>query len=265
MRVFTDQLGRKVRINYPPKRIISLVPSQTELLFDLGLGERIVGVTKFCIHPAEKLTRITKVGGTKQLNLNVIQNLRPDLIIGNKEENEQTQVEFLMQNYPVWISDIVTLPDALQMITAIGGLTGTPAAADGLVNRITDDFGQLKLSVNNKKVLYLIWQKPFMAVGHDTFINDMLQRCGFVNAAEDKRYPEISTSGIKKLTVDIILLSTEPYPFKQKHITQFQDMMPGSKVLLVDGEMFSWYGSRLQFAASYFRQLIATVMTDINN
>ncbi|OCX53919.1 cobalamin-binding protein [Mucilaginibacter sp. PPCGB 2223] len=256
VRSFTDQLGRQVQINYPPQRIISLVPSQTELLFDLGLQANIVGITKFCNHPASLVKTIAKAGGTKQLNFDTIQNLKPDLIIGNKEENERTQIEALMHSYPVWMSDIATLTGALQMITAVGLITGTQSSADGIVGRILTGFDQFEPLNKPMTVVYLIWQKPFMVAGRGTFIDDMLKRCGFVNAVKQDRYPELSAEDIQNSQADIVLLSSEPYPFNKKHIAQFQALLPDSKVLLVDGEMFSWYGSRLLHAASYFKQLI---------
>jgi len=256
MHSFTDQLGRIIQIKHPPQRIISLVPSQTELLFDLGLGDRIVGITKFCNHPLDKVNRIPKVGGTKKLNFDSIQSLTPDLIIGNKEENEQTQIEFLMNHYPVWMSDIVTLHDALQMISGIGSITNTQARADVLIARITENFAGLMPCKTTLKVVYLIWKKPFMAAGPGTFINVMLQYCGFVNIIEKERYPELALAEMQNLKPDAVLLSSEPYPFKGKHINEFKSIFPDSGIHLVDGEMFSWYGSRLLLAAEYFRQLV---------
>jgi len=265
MPAFTDQLDREIQINHPPQRIISLVPSQTELLFDLGLGSRIVGVTKFCNHPSNKVKHISKIGGTKQLNFDSIKSLKPDLIIGNKEENEQSQIGLLMKHYPVWMSDIVTLDDALQMITGIGDITGTNAEAGDLAGRILQDFAGLEPCNKNLKIVYLIWKKPYMVAGQNTFINDMLQRCGFENAIKQERYPQLSASELQHLMPDVVLLSSEPYPFKQKHITEFKNILTESKIRLVDGEMFSWYGSRLLCAIGYFKQLIAEIQTKLSN
>ena len=259
MRTFTDQLGREIQINHPPQRIISLVPSQTELLFDLGLANRIVGITKFCNHPADKVKHISKIGGTKQLNFDAIQSLNPDLIIGNKEENEQSQIEFLMERYPVWMSDIVTLDGALQMIAGVGRMTGTQAVADSLTDQITKRFAMLNPCGKNVEVAYFIWKEPYMVAGKETFIDDMLQRCGCINMIKKERYPELSIYEIKQLKPDIVLLSSEPYPFKQKHVAEFQEIFSDSKIRLVDGEMFSWYGSRLLLATDYFQQVITGV------
>jgi len=256
MPVFYDQMNKAVQLQQTPKRIISIVPSQTELLFDLSLDDRIVGVTKFCIHPADKVKQIAKIGGTKQLNIQAIHNLQPQLIIANKEENEQIQIEELMQHYPVWISDIQNLPSALDMITRVGEITGTETKAWSLVNKIAKQFHSLQPAQPKLRVMYLIWRKPYMAAGHGTFINNMLQLCGFENVVNTQRYPELNTDDIVAAKPNVLLLSSEPYPFAQKHIDEFKQMLPGVKVELVDGELFSWYGSRLLHSPGYFNTLI---------
>ncbi|MDX2000885.1 MAG: helical backbone metal receptor [Chitinophagales bacterium] len=239
-----------------PQRIVSLVPSQTELLFYLGLQDRIVGITKFCVHPADKVPQVPKVGGTKKLDLGIIQSLRPDLIIGNKEENEKEQIEQLMQQYKVWISDIANLEDALEMIGTIGGLTGTDEKCQQLVKQIKTAFENL-VPNGAKKVAYLIWRRPYMVAAKGTFINDMLQRCGWHNVfGHLGRYPEITPEQLHQAATELVLLSSEPYPFKEKHLHEIQAICPKAKVVLVDGEMFSWYGSRLLLAPSYFASLI---------
>lgn len=258
-RSFTDQLNREIVINYPPKRIISLVPSQTELLFELGLDQEIIGLTKFCIHPIEKFAERTKIGGTKKLNIQLIKDLEPDLIIGNKEENEQSQIEELMKAYPVWISDIYTLEDAKKTITQIGDLVDRQPEASYLNHLISAGFNDLQtLAVQNginKKVAYLIWKKPYMLAGRDTFIDNILALNGLSNVIKKKRYPEIELNELAQLKPDLIFLSSEPYPFKEIHLEEIRDVIPEAKVMLVDGEMFSWYGSRLVKAVQYLFQL----------
>lgn len=251
---FTDQLNRTISIYYPPRRIVSLVPSQTELLFDLGLDEQIVGITKFCIHPSWKVKTKTKVGGTKNFWVDIIQDLKPDLIIGNKEENYEEGIRLLEKDFPVWMSDIVTLPDALQMISSVAELTGTEVTASGLVNKIKDSFATIR-KVAPKKVLYLIWKNPWMAAGGDTFINSMLIEIGFTNTLNQSRYPVLTDEQLKQLDPEAIFLSSEPYPFKSTHIAELKELLPNSNIQLVDGEMFSWYGSRLLKAAHYFNTL----------
>jgi len=256
---FTDQLGNVMTISYPPKRIISLVPSQTELLFDLGLDQEIVGLTKFCIHPIEKFAARTKIGGTKKLNIEKIRSLEPDLIIGNKEENQQEQIEELMQEFPVWMSDIYTLDDAKKTITEIGELVDRSPEASYLNHLITAGFNDLHtLALQNglnKKSAYLIWKDPYMLAGKDTFINDIMRLNGLDNITDLSRYPQVDLQQLSALQPELVLLSSEPYPFKEKHLEEIRDILPQAKVMLVDGEMFSWYGSRLVKAVQYFFQL----------
>jgi ABC-type Fe3+-hydroxamate transport system substrate-binding protein len=260
-RDFVDQLGRSIGVDFPPRRIISLVPSQTELLFDLGLDTQIVGITKFCNHPAAKVKRITKIGGTKQLNLNLIRSLQPDLIIGNKEENDQGQIETLMQEFPVWMSDVLNLDGALAMINSIGLLVDRQSRSLLISRQIEQLFNVLSKTQGTLKVAYLIWQKPYMVAAKNTFIDDMLQYCGCYNAFDTERYPQVTADELYSAQPDVIMLSSEPFPFKQKHVDAIQQICPKSKVILVDGEMFSWYGSRLLKAVPYFQQLIS----DLNN
>lgn len=254
---FTDQMGRTISIEWPPKRIVSLVPSQTELLFDLGLDAEVVGITKFCVHPEEWFRSKTRVGGTKKLDFTKIAELKPDLIIGNKEENEEAQIKQLMEQYPVWMSDIHNLHEALDMIKELGAIADKRQKAYALVNDIEKNFSQLKAG-EKLKVLYFIWKNPYMVVGTDTFINDMLSRCGLENiAGNNSRYPELSKEEITKLNPDVMLLSSEPFPFADKHIDEFKALCPNAKILLADGEYFSWYGSRLLGAPKYFQNLLA--------
>jgi ABC-type Fe3+-hydroxamate transport system substrate-binding protein len=252
---FTDQLNRQIHLPSVPKRIISIVPSQTELLFYLGLDKEIVGVTKFCIHPADKVNSVEKIGGTKQLNTEKIKALKPDLIIANKEENERAQVEELMKLFPVWISDIGNLPEAIDMIARVGNLVGKADEARLLSGQITQQFNNIAIKQSQLRTAYFIWRKPYMVAGTNTFIDDMLQQCGLINAFEKGRYPEIDTKSLVETNPDIILLSSEPYPFKEKHIDELKAIVPNAIIKLVDGEMFSWYGSRLLHAPLYFKQL----------
>jgi ABC-type Fe3+-hydroxamate transport system substrate-binding protein len=253
---FTDQMGRELTINFPPKRIISIVPSQTELLFDLGLDQEIIGLTKFCIHPIEKFAERTKVGGTKKLNIDLIKDLKPDLIIGNKEENTQSDIEELAAYFPVWMSDIFTLDDAMKTIGQVGALVDREPEASYLNHLISAGFNDLKtLALQHhidKKVAYLIWRKPYMAAGKNTFIDNILLINGMTNVIKQDRYPTITLEQLKTLNCELILLSSEPYPFGEKHIEEIQLAIPDTKIMLVDGEMFSWYGSRLVKAVQYF-------------
>lgn len=259
MPAFTDQTGRIISLETPPQRIISLVPSQTELLFDLGLDEQIVGVTKFCIHPPEWFYTKTRVGGTKKLHIDIIHQLQPDLIIANKEENVKEQVEECAKNYPVWVSDVNNLVDAYEMIEQIGLITDKANESKEIITSIKKGFSQLRnihSPLGAGGTSYLIWNDPYMTVGGDTFIHAMLEAAGFKNIFSDKtRYPEVTVEELKIARCQLLLLSSEPFPFKQKHIDQLQPLLPHTKIVLVEGEMFSWYGSHLLYAPRYFKEL----------
>ncbi len=257
MKNFTDQLGRTLQLPNYPLRIVSVVPSQTELLHYLGLENKVVGITKFCIHPTEWFHTKARVGGTKKLDFDRIRSLRPDLIIANKEENEQSQIEALMKQYPVWISDINKLTDAVDMIHGIGKITNTPARAQQLISQVQQGFQDIA-PLPSTRTAYFIWRKPWMVAGHTTYINDLMLRCGMANVFDihNSRYPEVTNEDIAAANPQLILLSSEPYPFKALHIAELQALCPQARVMLVDGEMFSWYGSRMVDAAGYLKGLV---------
>jgi len=246
-----------------PNRIISLVPSITELLHHLGLEEETVGITKFCVHPEEWFRGKTRIGGTKTIDINKVKELKPDLIIASREENIKGQVEALAKDFPVWLTDVNNLEDALEMIRNTGKLTGRLPEAEKLVNEINEKFlGIQPLSAKNDKIraAYLIWKDPYMAAGLNTYINSMLRFAGFINAfAHLTRYPEVTIEAIKASECQLLLLSSEPYPFKQEHIDELQLQLPEVKILLADGEMFSWYGSHLLEVPGYFGRLHSLV------
>lgn len=255
-----DQMNRVVEIVNYPNRIVSLVPSITELLVYLGLEEKMVGITKFCVHPEHLLKTKTTIGGTKQINVEKIRKLEPDLIIGNKEENVKEQIEVLEKEFPVWMSDVNTYDDALKMIEKIGEITNTKNKAELLKNDITNKFDALQSShtlLKNKRVLYLIWYNPLIAVANDTFIHSMLEKSGMKNVLENKsRYIEVSVEDIQKLKPEYILLSSEPFPFKEKHKKELENNLNDEiKFLFVDGEMFSWYGVRMLYLPDYLKQI----------
>ncbi len=250
-----DQLNRTLEFSTIPQRIISLVPSHTELLVDLDLRNKLVGITKFCVHPEELRTEKTVVGGTKNVHLEKIYALRPDVIICNKEENTLEMVEELDTIAPVWVSDIKTIEDSLEMTYLMGELFGKSDEAKWINEAVIEGMREFKIDIltrHAKKVAYLIWKNPFMAAGTDTFIHSLLTMNKFENIIAERRYPQVSLETMKK--ADIVLLSTEPFPFKEHDVTELQRLLK-TKVQLVDGEYFSWYGSRLIKAFSYFKSL----------
>lgn len=252
-----DQLHRTIQVPERPQRIISLVPSQTELLHDLGLGDRVVGITKFCIHPESWFKTKHRVGGTKKVDLAKVRALQPDLIIGNKEENERNDIATLSNEFPVWMSDIRDLDGALDMIRRVGTLTATADKAGALAAQIAQAFAALPPREEPRTVAYFIWREPYMVAGHGTFINDMLKRMGLVNVFDegDARYPSITAQELAEADPEVIFLSSEPYPFKEKHIQELNMICPGTPVHIVDGELFSWYGSRLRHTPAYVNGL----------
>lgn len=257
LRTYVDQMQREVEVPDRPARIISLVPSQTELLYDLGLGERVVGITKFCVHPEEWFRSKPRVGGTKKVDLDKVRALKPDLIIGNKEENDRADIEALEGEFPIWMSDVRDLKDAQAMITAMGSTTGTEVRAEAINQRISEAFSGLPEPAERLTAAYFIWRDPLMVAGGGTFINDMMRRGGFDNvfAQRAERYAEVTPAELAASDPDVVLLSSEPYPFKEEHIAEFSMICPGTPVRLVDGEFFSWYGSRLMRAPAYFAGL----------
>jgi len=241
---YIDQTGHNITLERLPKRIVSLVPSQTELLYHLGIDP--IGQTIFCFHPKTKFKRATKIGGTKKLQLEKIRDLKPDLIIGNKEENQKEQIEKLREEFPVWLSDIYTLQNAIEMITQIGSIVGKSTKADALARVISNGFKNLNLQ-NKGSAVYLIWKNPYMAAGRKTFINSVLESAGYSNVIQNEasRYPTIDIEEMVKMKPNHILLSSEPFPFNKAHINEVQQIFPEANVKLVDGELYSWYGPRL--------------------
>jgi ABC-type Fe3+-hydroxamate transport system substrate-binding protein len=232
MPLYTDQLSRTVNIVDNPKRIISVVPSQTELLHYLGLENEVIAITKFCIHPYQWFRTKIRIGGTKRLNLEKIKELNPDLILAHKEENNKKEIEELVNHFPVWISDIDGLDSAYWMIKEIGQIVGKEKRAEELLTDIRASFAHY----NNRNIFskpgtaYLIWKDPYMTIGGDTFIHHMLEYAGFKNIFSYKtRYPEIKISDLTTATCQVLLLSSEPYPFQQKHIDELQSLLPDTK------------------------------------
>ena len=260
-----DQLGTNHKFIFVPKRIVSLVPSQTELLYDLGLEDSLVGITKFCVHPIHLKSLKTIVGGTKNVKFDKIKALEPDIIICNKEENTQEIVKELSQICPVWVTEIKTIADNLQMIQDFGQLFNKRTEAQKWIDKIKfaqHDFDQFMIDKPIKKVAYFIWSDPYMVAGSNTFINEMLHINKFENIYHNKegRYPEIE---LKKIRLegdpDYVFLSSEPFPFNDTHAFEIGRYTHHATTIFVDGEMFSWYGSRLLKAFDYFKLLQARI------
>jgi ABC-type Fe3+-hydroxamate transport system substrate-binding protein len=254
--ILTDQAGYPFSFSGTAKRIVSLVPSQTELLFALGAGPQVVGITRFCIHPADKVKSVPRVGGTKKVRIEKIKALQPDIVIGNKEENTQADVAALQQLCPVWLSDVQDFLGACHMIEAVGSLIGSATRAQQLVEQLTLAHHSLTSGAAIYiPALYLIWKKPWMLAGKSTFIDAMMQYAGLKNCTEALRYPAFEDPKALTTTPKVVLLSSEPYPFQAKHIPEIQALFPEAVVCLADGTYFSWYGSRMLEAFPYLASL----------
>ena len=241
--------------NQIPTKIISLVPSITELLANLNLENETIGITKFCVHPTHWHKNKKRIGGTKNVNIKLVKSLQPDLIICSKEENIKVQVDDLAAEFPVLLTDVCNFEDAIAMIKTIGNITQKNKEATTIISTIETDFKKLNFT-KAITAAYIIWNNPLMTIGSDTFIHDMMQHAGFENVfADAKRYPTTTIEELTQKNPEVILLSSEPYPFKEKHIAALQTHLTNTKILLVDGEIFSWYGSRMKYAASYFMYL----------
>lgn len=249
-------MGRTLSPPIHPQRIVSLVPSQTELLFYFGAP--VVGITQFCIHPAEARQMAQLIGGTKQFDFAKISALEPDLIIGNKEENYQAGIEQLAQTYPVWMSDILTVADSLQMIRQVGQLVGEAEKGAQLAEETAVSLQTMPKAPTPLRVAYFIWHKPHMVAGANTFIDSVLQQLGWVNVfANQERYPTVTAQEIQAAQPELLLLSSEPFRYQEKHRLQYEAEY-GVATHLVDGEAFSWYGPRLLASVPYLRQLVVS-------
>jgi ABC-type Fe3+-hydroxamate transport system substrate-binding protein len=252
----TDMLGRNVVVAPNPTKIVSLVPSVTELLYDLGLEERVVGITKFCVKPEAWFRSKTRIGGTKDVKIEQVLALKPDLVFANQEENVKAQVEQLAGSVPVWVSNVTDIPSALEMIEATAALTNRIGAGQRLLAEIADGLKQIATPPHPTATLYAIWRNPWMFAGGGTYIDSLLHTFGFHNLlAHRPRYPTLSLEDIRELEPETILLSSEPYPFQQKHVDELAALCPKARIILADGEMFGWYGSRLKFAVPYIEHL----------
>lgn len=258
MPLVVDQIGRKLEVEKTPQKVISLVPSLTELMLDLGV--ELIGRTKFCVHPAEQVNLIPTYGGTKNPKVADIKASEADLVIANKEENNADDVDELSKDKTVFTTDISNMEDTLDFVQQISGILEVQEKGQEISQKLRYWVETQKTNGSDTKILYMIWREPWMAAASGTYIDDMIQKMGWQNVLADKtRYPKIDTQELQHLDPDFVLLSSEPYPFEKKHIAEIQEIFPDAKILLVDGEAFSWYGSRLLKKTSYLKDLKKTI------
>ncbi|NPA42435.1 MAG: ABC transporter substrate-binding protein [Chlorobi bacterium] len=258
--ILIDATGTPVFLPRPPRRIVSLFPSQTHLLAELGLDDEVVGITRFCKYPEGWKKRKRVVGGTKDVHIDRVAALEPDLILANKEENTREAVEALRQIAPVYVSEVHSWEDNLDFVRAVGILTGRENRARSLVEAMeaerrsyTDEF-----SGTPRKALYFIWRNPWMTAGSPTFIDTMMRLAGFENLTppEKGRYPAWEEDELKTIDPEVILLCDEPFPFKpEKHLDEVRTLFPAADILFVRGEPFTWFGAYPLRAFDYFREL----------
>lgn len=242
-----DELGRTVTLANKPARIVSLCPAITETLFALGVGDLVVGRTKFCIFPPEAAA-VEPVGGTKNPDFDKIAALQPDIIFCEKEENTKEIVETLAHTTPVYVAQVETIAQAYTMIEKLGQVTGATEEAHNLITRIQ----QQPLPNVTGRAAYMMWRKPYMVVGATTYITNVLETIGFTNpfTSFDGRYPAVTIEDLQQAQLDYLFLSSEPFPFQQKHIDELQQHLPNTRIQLIDGEMF-WYGAKMQETGPY--------------
>ena len=260
MKTFKDQIGREITLTNPPIRIVSLVPSQTELLFDLALENEIVGITKFCVHPYHLKSTKKIVGGTKKVHFDKIKELKPDFILCNKEENSYDFLMELESIAPTYFSDVHTVEDSLNLIKDLGHICNRRTESNNLIDKLNfrlNDFKNFMADKPERKVAYFIWAKPWMVAASDTFIDTMLSLNKFTNVyGHMSRYPKVEIDRIRhEGDPEVILLSSEPFPFKDDHALEIGKYTNRSATVFADGEMFSWFGSRMLLAFDYFKQL----------
>ncbi|WP_426341833.1 helical backbone metal receptor [Pseudoduganella sp. S-14] len=253
---FTDILGQQ-HAAAPNARIVSLVPSITELLCDLGLAPQLVGRTGFCIHPADVVRNIPKVGGTKDVNIEKIRKLAPTHLVVNIDENEKPTVDKLAEFVP---NIVVTHPieprDNLALVQLMGGVFCARERAEAWCGEFERELALMRKG-RPQRVLYCIWKDPWMTVSRDTYIARMLALIGWsVPGIGDVRYPSFQWSDALGHDVDQVLLSSEPYRFTEEHVDALERQI-GKPVQLVDGEMMSWYGSRALQGIRYLKGLAA--------
>ena len=253
-----DALGKEHQPD-PGARIVSLVPSITELLCDLGLAPQLVGRTGFCIHPAPLVKAIPKVGGTKDVNLDKIRRLAPTHVIVNIDENEKPTAEALAGFVP---NVVVTHPlrprDNLGLARLMGGIFGAGAQAEAWCASFEQEYAALQATPHGppRTMLYCIWQDPWMSISRDTYIANMMAEIGWriPRLDSDARYPRFEWNQQLLRQIDGVLLSTEPYRFTEQHADALERQL-GKPVQLIDGEMMSWYGSRSLAGLRYLREI----------
>lgn len=252
-----------------PRRIVSLVPSLSESLFSLGLGERVVGVTDWCVHPAAAVEPLPKVGGTKDPDIDAIARLTPDLVIANHEENTERTVRHLRERgLTVWVTYPQTVREGAEVLEALAGLGASPAVREEICSGVWTAVREAEANppAHPTRVFCPIWRDPWMAVGSDTYADGLLRLCGGTNVfastdGNDRRYPKVSLDDVAAAQPEVILLPDEPYAFAAADAAELAGLsVPAAsqgRIHLIDGTLVSWYGPRIEAAIRQIRALLS--------
>jgi ABC-type Fe3+-hydroxamate transport system substrate-binding protein len=261
-RAFVDALGRTHRITAPPWRIVSLVPSLTEALFAFGLGECVAGVTRYCVEPAADVALKPKIGGTKNVDVAQVAALQPDLVLANVEENTQSDVAALeAAGLRVFLTYARTVSEAIAELAVIASMAGAEEAARPIVEGAKEALADA-LAANARRrappTFCPIWRNPWMTIGPDTYIHDVLESCGAANVYADAagRYPVLDLAEVASRRPEVVLLPDEPYRFGEKHVPEVVETLPGVRIHLVDGKMLGWYGPRIAESLRSLQRII---------
>ena len=257
-----DDLGDRVELNVPAARIVSLVPSITETLFELGAGGQVAGVTDYCIHPAAAVAQILKVGGTKGFSLDRVVGLEPDLVIANKEENRKPEVEALRRECPVFVTDPRTVEQAMKTVLDLGMLTGRAVEASTMAADCESRLSGVYPATLARpfRTVCFVWRDPWMAVGSDTYVGDLLDTFGFKNifASEDGRYPQTSLEAVLDRGPEVIMLPDEPFEFGSGDVGEieafFAERGAPVKIFAMDGTLLTWFGYRTALGVDYLQR-----------
>jgi len=247
VRTLVDGVGRAVTLDADPARLVSLVPSTTETLAALGLRERVVGRTRYCVRPRPWVDGVARVGGTKNPDLARVAALRPDLVVGNREENREEDLEALETLAPLWVAFPRDVDGALADLRAMARLVGAGEAGEALAARVEETRARARAAAGGGfRYAYLIWRRPYMTVNADTFVDAMLGEVGGTNAfgSRAERYPEVTRDELVEADPDVVLLSSEPFPFEARHAGELGPLAPRAR--LVDGQACSWHGARME-------------------
>ncbi|HUG37557.1 MAG TPA: cobalamin-binding protein [Candidatus Limnocylindrales bacterium] len=258
---FVDATGHAVHLPAPPRRIVSLVPSITETLFALGLGDAVAGCTIYCTQPAAGVAGKTRVGGEKDPKLDVIRALAPDLVVANVEENVREHVETLRGwDIPVYVVYPRTVAEGIRLVRELGDVTGAVERGTALTAELEDALERVRAGRTGAppaRVFCPIWRRPYMTINEDTYVHDMLAVCGGANvfAGLPTRYPAVTLAEVAMAMPEVILLPDEPYRFRRAHLADFAPYpevpaVRDGRIHLMDGKLLSWYGPRIAEALS---------------